>query len=106
KQLELIQSPKVETKRIYVLDSLDLENLPDPYRPGAGDDSRMKVAIYREFKNSKENGLGMPLPGGRVRFYRSDSDGLVEFTGGSLIDHTPVDETVRVKTGNAFELVR
>jgi hypothetical protein len=59
----------------------------------------------REFENSESNKLGMPLPRGVVRFYRRDSDGRLEFTGENIIDHTPKDETVRVYTGNAFDLV-
>jgi len=59
----------------------------------------------REFENSKENGLGIPLPKGRVRFYRRDDDGQLEFTGENTIDHTPRDEKVRVYAGNAFDLV-
>jgi hypothetical protein len=47
----------------------------------------------------------MPLPAGRLRFYRRDSDGTLQFTGENKIDHTPKDETVRVYTGNSFDLV-
>ena len=47
----------------------------------------------------------MPLPAGRLRFYRSDADGQLEFTGENDIDHTPKDEKVRIYTGNAFDLV-
>ena len=58
----------------------------------------------QEFKNSAENHLGMPLPKGRVRFYRRDDDGQLEFTGENEIDHTPKDELIRIYTGNAFDL--
>jgi len=58
----------------------------------------------REFANSDANHLGVPLPKGRVRFYRRDQDGQVEFTGENEIDHTPKDETVRVYTGSAFDI--
>ena len=50
----------------------------------------------REFVNSVANHLGIPLPAGRMRFYRQDQDGQVEFTGENQIEHTPKDETVRV----------
>src|SRR5207253_11423926 len=43
--------------------------------------SNPKVWVMQEFKNSSENHLGMPLPKGRVRFYRRDDDGQLEFTG-------------------------
>jgi hypothetical protein len=47
----------------------------------------------------------MPLPGGQLRFYVQDEDGNLEFTGENVIQHTPRDETVRVRTGSAFDLV-
>ena len=59
----------------------------------------------QEFKNSKENGLGIALPKGRVRFYRRDTDGSLQFIGENQIDHTPKDETLRLYTGNAFDVV-
>ena len=60
----------------------------------------------REFKNSEDNGLGQPLPKGRTRFYRrDDADGRLEFTGENTIDHTPKNETVRIYTGDAFDIV-
>jgi hypothetical protein len=64
-----------------------------------------KVWVMREFANSETNHLGLPLPKGRLRFYRRDADDQVEFTGEDTIDHTPRDETVRVFTGNAFDFV-
>ncbi len=58
-----------------------------------------------EFKNADTNHLGIPLPKGKLRFYRRDTDGHLEFVGENTIDHTPKDETIRVYTGNAFDVV-
>ena len=58
-----------------------------------------------EFKNADANHLGIPLPKGKLRFYRRDTDGQLEFVGENTIDHTPKDETIRVYTGNAFDVV-
>jgi hypothetical protein len=55
--------------------------------------------------NSETNHLGIALPKGKLRFYRRDADGQMEFIGENEIDHTPRDETIRVTTGNAFDLV-
>ncbi len=60
--------------------------------------------VLREFKNSEENHLGMPLPKGRLRFYQQDDDKQLEFIGENEIDHTPKDETIRVYVGNSFDL--
>ncbi len=71
------------------------------YEPHQG----KKVKVYLEFKNEKKAGLGMPLPKGLVRVYKEGPDGGLEFVGEDRIDHTPRGETVRISTGNAFDVV-
>src|SRR5205085_4187285 len=73
--------------------------------PGYGTQSNPKVWVMQEFKNSEVNHLGIPLPKGKLRFYRRDNDGHLEFVGENVIDHTPKDETVRIFTGNSFDVV-
>ena len=112
KQVEFIRTTGVKSQKIYVYDGLKvdwrrwrgygMENLRENSEFGTESDT--KVAVMREFKNSEANQLGMPLPKGRVRFYKQDGTQL-EFTGENVIDHTPKDETVKVYTGNAFDLV-
>ncbi|TVR51984.1 MAG: hypothetical protein EA425_05865, partial [Puniceicoccaceae bacterium] len=64
------------------------------------------VTVIREIENTSENQLGLPLPQGTARFYRSDRDGgTIEFVGENTINHTPRNETVRLPTGVAFDLV-
>ncbi len=67
--------------------------------------SNQKVGVFLDFENSDRNGLGMPLPKGVVRVYKRDKDGAQQFIGEDLIDHTPRDETVRIKMGEAFDVV-
>jgi hypothetical protein len=112
KQVEFIRAGNVSTTQIYVYDGLKLdrnryngwnwENIRND--SSYGTESNPKIWVMREFNNSEANHLGMPLPKGRVRFYRRNDDGQVEFTGENVIDHTPRDEKVRVYTGNAFDL--
>ena len=65
-----------------------------------------KIGVFVAFKNTKKNRLGMPLPKGRIRAYKQDpNDGTLEFIGEDLIDHTPRNETVRIKLGNSFDVV-
>src|SRR5438552_1895485 len=112
-QLQADKAGKLEAERIYVYDGLKIDwNQWRGYRmenirnnQDVGTEMETKVAVMREFKNSEANHLGMPLPKGRVRFYKQDDDKQLEFTGENLIDHTPKDETLRVFTGNAFDLV-
>jgi hypothetical protein len=63
------------------------------------------VRIILEFTNSKERGLGMPLPAGKLRVMKRDTDGLMEFIGEDMIDHTPKDEDLSIYLGNAFDIV-
>ncbi len=112
KQVEFIRAANVSTTQIYLYDGLKLdptryngwnwENIRNDFSYGT--ESNPKIWVMREFNNSEANHLGMPLPKGRVRFYRRNDDGQIEFTGENVIDHTPRDEKVRVYTGNAFDL--
>ena len=66
---------------------------------------KQKVSVYVKFKNAQENQLGMPLPAGILRLYKQDSKGSLQFVGEDNIEHTPKDEEVKVKVGEAFDVV-
>jgi hypothetical protein len=71
-----------------------------------GTQSNKKVDIYLELKNSEANGMGMPLPAGRIRVYKTDdADDSLEFVGEDVIQHTPKDEEVMVRLGSAFDII-
>jgi hypothetical protein len=71
-----------------------------------GTESNKKVDVYLQIRNSEKNGLGIPLPAGRIRVYKTDAaDGSREFIGEDVIQHTPKDEDVLVKLGSAFDIV-
>lgn len=108
KQVEFLRSSGVKAPKIFIYDGATMGYGAWNYYRGEGDygvPTNKKVWVLREFKNSKENKLGMPLPKGRLRFYSQDDDGSLQFTGENQIDHTPKDETVRVYVGNSFDLV-
>ncbi len=63
------------------------------------------VQVYYQFKNEEKAGLGVPMPAGTVRVYQADSKGGVQFAGEDRIGHTPKDETLKLKIGNAFDVV-
>jgi hypothetical protein len=67
--------------------------------------SNQKVGVYLDLQNSEQNNLGMPLPRGIVRVYKADPSGAQQFIGEDQIDHTPRDERVRIKMGEAFDVV-
>jgi hypothetical protein len=109
KQVEFLHASGIQSKRLYVYDGARFDRNYGGYQDVRqiqqyGTQSNPNVWVLREFANSDANHLGVPLPKGRVRFYRRDQDGQVEFTGENEIDHTPKDESVRVYTGNAFDI--
>lgn len=67
--------------------------------------SNQKVGVFVELENKKDNNLGMPLPKGIVRVYKKDDEGSLQFVGEDMIDHTPKDEKVRIRLGEAFDVV-
>ena len=110
--MEFVRAAAVKADTIYVYDGAKIDT--NRYRgwqgeairqdPTYGTLSNPKVWVMREFMNSDANHLGMPLLKGRIRFYRRDTDGRLEFTGEDAIDHTAKDEKIRVFTGSAFDL--
>ena len=63
------------------------------------------VGVYLKLKNEAANQMGMPLPGGIMRVYQPDSDGMLQFSGEDRIEHTAKDEEVTLRLGNAFDVV-
>lgn len=114
KQVEFMRGTNVKTKTLYLYDGAGMvwsnyrgwteENLRG--RRDFGTQANTKIEVVREFANTKENGLGLPLPAGKMRFYRQDdADGRLEFTGENMIGHTAQGEDVRISVGDAFDLV-
>ncbi len=110
KQVEFVRSTGVHAQRLFIYDGARTGDYgyynPEQIRQDVnyGTASNPKVWVMEEFKNSENNHLGIPLPKGKLRFYRRDTDGHLEFVGENTIDHTPKDETIRVYTGNSFDV--
>jgi hypothetical protein len=101
KQMSLLSAEDVGVKRTFVYSSNGRYYLS---RMG-GPDVDTKVGVYVSLENSKKNNMGMPLPKGVVRLYKKDQDGALQFIGEDRIDHTPEDEVIRLKVGDAFDIV-
>ena len=102
KQVALLQAANVPCKKEFLLQGSSYY-----YRQALREISKkLKVGVFVEFENRKQNHLGMPLPKGTIRVYKIDpDDGTLQFAGEDSIDHTPKDETVRIFVGNAFDIV-
>jgi len=99
KQVALMSATRVPVKKEFLLEGANY------YYSGQYGElgQKMKVGVFVEFTNKGE-GLGIPLPRGVIRLYKKDSQGNAQFVGEDRIDHTPKNETVRLKLGDAFDL--
>jgi hypothetical protein len=101
KQISLVNADSVKVKKELVYYGAQYY-----YRSSYGEKiSNQKVGVFVEIANTKDHNLGIPLPKGTVRVYKKDSEGSLQFVGEDSIDHTPKDEKVRVKLGDAFDVV-
>ncbi|HXX56731.1 MAG TPA: DUF4139 domain-containing protein [Thermodesulfovibrionales bacterium] len=101
KQISLVNAGDVKVKKELVYYGAQYY-----YRSSYGEKiSNQKIGIFVEMANRKEDNLGIPLPKGTVRVYKRDSEGGLQFVGEDSIDHTAKDEKVRVKLGDAFDVV-
>lgn len=100
KQLSLFNANKIPAKKLFVYEPSAQQY--GYYRPQS---TPNKVNVKIEVQNSEKNQLGIPLPKGKVRVYKRDTDGALQFIGEDMIDHTPRDETIRLYIGDAFDVV-
>lgn len=91
KQLSLFTANEVPCKKRFI------------FEPQGNASEKVKVKL--EVDNTEKNQLGIPMPKGKLRVYKRDEDGALQFIGEDLIDHTPRDEKVRVYIGDAFDVV-
>ncbi|MEO0094071.1 MAG: DUF4139 domain-containing protein [candidate division WOR-3 bacterium] len=109
KQIEFAQASQVPVRKLFIYDGSRIPFYGYSQYSRAdqrfGTQSNKEVMVMLEFKNSKDNNLGIPLPKGRMRVYKEDTDKTLQFIGEDWIEHTPKDEPVRIYLGNAFDIV-
>lgn len=100
KQVALLNASGVAARKLLLLDGSNYY-----YLRSFGDiGQKMKLDVMLEFDNTTKSALGMPLPKGIVRVYKRDGAGNAQFVGEDEIDHTPKNETVRLKLGQSFDV--
>ena len=100
KQISLVQA-----KDIPVTKELIFHGAPYYYYGQYGEISvNQKIGVFVEIENRKSHNLGIPIPKGTVRVYKADSEASLQFVGEDAIDHTPKDEKIRIKLGDAFDV--
>jgi hypothetical protein len=102
KQISLLEGSGIPVEKLFVVNGQNFyyHNAQNPGSP-----LKDPVQVFYKFKNEEKAGLGIPLPAGNLRVYQKDSKGGLLFIGEDHIDHTPKDEFVTVKIGNAFDVV-
>jgi len=102
KQVSMLEATSFPVQKRYVVDgqAFYYRNAQHPGAP-----LKDLVQVYYQFRNEERAGLGMPMPAGTVRVYQADSRGGIQFVGEDLIMHTPKDETLNLKIGNAFDVI-
>ncbi|MEJ2719455.1 MAG: DUF4139 domain-containing protein [Deltaproteobacteria bacterium] len=101
KQIRLLQAYNVKVQKEFIVQGIKsyFTRRYEVRKP------KQPVDVYIKFKNSKENNLGMPLPTGIMRLYKEDQFRSQLFIGEDRIDHTPRNEEVKLKIGQAFDVV-
>jgi hypothetical protein len=94
----------LEADRVGITKHFEYQTNAPFYGPYNGV-NKGKVSVFMEWMNAQANGLGQPMPAGTVRVYQADTDDTLQFIGEDRIDHTPRDEKLRVKLGEAFDIV-
>jgi hypothetical protein len=102
KQVSMLGATDFPVTKRYVVDGQSMY-YRNALHPGAP--VKDVVQVFHQLKNEARVGLGMPMPAGVVRVYQADSRGGVQFVGEDRIGHTPKDETLNLKIGNAFDVV-
>jgi len=100
KQVSLLTASGITARKELLLRGADYY-----YQSSYGDlGQKLKVGVFVEFDNKESNRLGLPLPKGVIRVYKKDAAGNAQFVGEDSIDHTPRNEKVRLKLGEAFDV--
>jgi hypothetical protein len=100
KQVNLLSASGIRAKKVYELrgdEQVHFRPVP-PVKD-------QKVTVFLVFDNKKDNQLGIPVPAGVMRIYQEDSEGMRQFAGEDRVKHTPKDETIRIRMGQAFDIV-
>ncbi len=100
KQVSLLRADSVPCKKEYVVQG----QRGIFTRRNSSGATRVKVGIFLSTSNTKEKHLGIPMPKGTVRVYKADSKGNLQFVGEDRIDHTPENEEIRLRLGDAFDI--
>ena len=63
------------------------------------------LKVELAIKNTESNGLGIPLPAGKVEMYTNSSTGGLEYIGADRIGQVPKGQSSTLLSGYAFDII-
>jgi hypothetical protein len=100
KQVQFLTTSMLHTRWRYVAETWG--RYGDEVRRGSTWTDAALAELHFDVKESE--GLGVPMPQGTVRVMTPDSQGRPQLIGQAVIEHTPRDETVKLRLGPAPEI--
>lgn len=98
KQVSFIEAPLVKyKKRGEINSSLYFRTAKNYYKD-------VHPTVVYNFANNKDDGLGQPLPRGKISFYDTDKSGALQFVGENTIDNKAEGQKITVKLGKFFDV--
>ncbi len=104
KQIVMIETQNIPLTKEYIYQGANPYYFTSRYADRL---TNTKVEVMVGLQNKRDHNLGVPLPKGIVRVYKYDqdrSDRSLQFIGENHIDHTPKNERISLKVGNAFDI--
>ena len=91
--VRLYEPRNVDYTKTYVFQNSERSKKEEP----------LKIEI--KLANTAENGLGIPLPQGKISLYLKSQDGSLEYAGEDELKQVPRGETATISAGKAFDVI-
>lgn len=83
----------VKYKKTYVFENSERRQKEEPLE--------VKISL----KNTESNGLGIPLPDGKIELYTYSGKGGLEYIGADRMGQVPKGQSTEITSGRAFDVV-
>ena len=83
----------VKYKKTYVFENSERRQKEEPLE--------VKITL----KNVESNGLGIPLPDGKIELYTFSSSGGLEYIGADKMGQVPKGQSTDITSGRAFDVI-
>lgn len=98
KQVSFVNAPKVN----YLKEGTIFSTLSFGAEKTSFED--VNPSLICSFENVADDGLGIPLPKGKVSFYDYDKNGALQFVGEDTVDNKAEGQKIELKLGKFFDI--